>query len=432
MSVGHSEFVPAYQISRAPVVAGQILNFVLFLTMVTSSLAFIEPSPHDVLMLLLCCACVIARVPFDRKLTPLLLLIAIWLVGGSMSLLEVVGDKEIHPDLHQDPVVYFMTSVYLGLAAIMFACLFSDGNLLHLKLLRRAYLTAAVCATIAGCIGFFHLVPHSDIFLALSDDGMAARVKATFKDPNVYGPFLVFPLLMLALRVLTEKITLGTIVLALILLVGLLLSFSRGAWAHLAVSAIVAIILCYLTAPNRRMQTRIVGFGLITIFAIAIALVALLSISSIHDMFLERAKLFQPYDTAGSGGRFALQRLALDSILDHPNGMGPYGFSNSVIGGQQHNVYMQAFLVDGWLGGAAYLAIVLLTFAIGLRYVFIRTPWQIYFIAAYGTFIGEIGEGIIIDTDHWRHFFLAVGLVWGLSVANINWQWKQKREAMLA
>jgi hypothetical protein len=35
-------------------------------------------------------------------------------------------------------------------------------------------------------------------------------------------------------------------------------------------------------------------------------------------------------------------------------------------------------------------------------------------------FVGEAVEGFIVDTDHWRHFFLILGLVWGLTAASIN------------
>ncbi len=49
------------------------------------------------------------------------------------------------------------------------------------------------------------------------------------------------------------------------------------------------------------------------------------------------------------------------------------------------------------------------------------TPWQIYLIAAYAGFVGEVVEGMIVDTDHWRHFFLLLGLIWGLDAATINW-----------
>ena len=41
-------------------------------------------------------------------------------------------------------------------------------------------------------------------------------------------------------------------------------------------------------------------------------------------------------------------------------------------------------------------------------------------IAAYAAFVGEAVEGFIVDTDHWRHFFLVLGLVWALTAASIN------------
>jgi O-antigen ligase len=397
--------------------AERLLNVVLFVTILLSCIAFVEPSPHDVMMLVLLATCIMARVPLDRRLTPLLGLTVVWLIGGAMSLIQVADTEQLHPILHQDAVVYFATSVYLGVAAILFACLFGNGDATRLLILRRASILSAVIATATGYMGFFHLVPGAAaLFLEYS------RVSGTFKDPNVYGPFLVFPILMLTVGFLTQRVTLVGLLTAAFLAGGLFLSFSRGAWVHLTLSGAIALALCYLTAPNTRMRGRIVAFGLLTILAIAVALIALLSISSVHDMFVERAKVLQPYDSAGSGGRFALQEIALGAILDHPNGMGPYGFSNAVIGGQQHNVYLQVFLVYGWLGGATYVAIVFLTFMIGLRYAFSRTPWQPYLIAAYAAYVGEIGEGVIIDTDHWRHYFLVLGLVWGLSVATINYR----------
>ena len=159
-------------------------------------------------------------------------------------------------------------------------------------------------------------------------------------------------------------------------------------------------------------------------------MIALSSIGSVHDMFVERAKAIQPYDV-GPGGRFTLQELALTTILGHPNGLGPFEFAR-IFGGQQHDVYMQGLLVYGWLGGIAYLLIVMTTLGLGLRTVRVPTPWHIYLIAAYGCFVGETVEGLFIDTDHWRHFFLMVGLVWGLSVATINDRRRQTFEAMAA
>ena len=35
-------------------------------------------------------------------------------------------------------------------------------------------------------------------------------------------------------------------------------------------------------------------------------------------------------------------------------------------------------------------------------------------------FVGEVLEGFVIDTDHWRHFFLLLGMIWGLAAATFN------------
>jgi hypothetical protein len=385
--------------------ADQLLNVVLFVTMAASSVAFIEPSPHDVLMFVLLTACVTARVKFDRKLVPLLIVTLLWLVGGAFSLTSVGDDAKA--------IQYFGTSVYLGIACIMFACLFSDGNMQRLGILQTAYVIAALIATAAGFAGFFHAFPGAAVFT--END----RISATFKDPNVYGPFLVYPALLLMLGALTRGFTFARIVPLAFILGGLFLSFSRGAWIHFGVSAIVAIAAIFIGSPNPKMRTRVVTYGIVAIFMMALVLVALSSISSVHDMLLIRAKAIQPYDV-GSGGRFHLQDIAIGVILDHMNGLGPFEFYHTY--GQQHNVYMQGFLVYGWFGGAMYLALVILTLTIGLPTMLLPTPWQNYLIAAYGAFVGEAVEGGVIDSDHWRHFFLIIGLVWGLSAATINWR----------
>jgi hypothetical protein len=398
--------------SRNSVLAQRLLNIVLFVTVLTSSIAFIEPSPHDGSMMVLLVACVAARVGFDRKLVPLLFLIAVWLIGGFLSLIQV-GDNV-------KDVQYAGTSVYLGIAAVMFACLFSGGDLRRLAVLRRGYILAALIATAAGFIGFFHLLPHSDIFL--DND----RVSATFKDPNVYAPFLVFPIVWLMIRILTRGMKLTDIALLLVLTGGLLLSFSRGAWAHFAISATVGILTVFMVTPDTRMRARIIVIGLLTAIFAVVLVAALMSIGSIHDMFVERAKAIQPYDV-GPGGRFWLQQQALGTILENPNGLGPFEFDR-IYGLQQHNVYMQGFLVYGWLGGAAYLTLVTVTLMLGLLTVPIAAPWQYYLITAYAVFVGEAVEGMIVDTDHWRHFFLMLGLIWGLGTASINHRRRQAWE----
>ena len=331
-------------------------------------------------------------------------LLTVWLVGGCLALIQV-GDQ-------QQTIQYVGTSFYLPRGNTMFACLFGGGDPARLSILRRGYLLAALIATMAGYIGFFHLLPGSDRFL-FND-----RVSATFKDPNVYGPFLIFPLLMLMTALMTRGIRILNLALAAFLLGGLFLSFfarrldafcrlgrghRRDPHRRLARSAPARAY----SAVRRRHRGRhgVAGGGDDVD-------------DTVRDLFLERAKAIQPYDV-GPGGRFWEQRLALGVILDHPNGMGPFEFSR-VFGMQQHDVYMQGFLVYGWLDGAAYLTLVAVTLAVGLATVRVPAPWQNYLIVAYATFVGEAVEGLIVDTDHWRHFFLLLGLIWGLAVATIN------------
>ena len=80
---------------------------------------------------------------------------------------------------------------------------------------------------------------------------------------------------------------------------------------------------------------------------------------------------------------------------------------------------MQGFLVYGWLGGAAYLTLVLVTLAVGFRAA-VPDAMAELFDRRLRRFVGEAFEGFIVDTDHWRHFFLLLGLIWGLTAATIN------------
>jgi hypothetical protein len=391
---------------RGAVLAERLLNFVLFLTILASPIVFIEPAPHDGLIFVLLLMCITAHVAFDRKLLPLMLLLLLWLVGGSLSLIQVADQEK--------PIQYLGTSFYLCIAAVTFACLFSEGNLVRLSIMRRAYILAAVLATITGYIGFFHLLPGSNVFL--DND----RVSATFKDPNVYGPFLIYPLLLIMVGLVMGRMRFSSLAILAFLLGGLFLSFSRGAWAHLAISSAVCFLLLLTSTRDSRLRGRIVLFVIVAAIVLSLLLLALMSNDAVYQVFLERAKAIQPYDV-GPGGRFSQQQQALTAILNNPNGMGPFEFAR-VFGLQQHNVYMQSFLVYGWLGGATYLALIAITLIVGLSVVRVSTPWQTYLIAAYGAFVGEVVEGMIVDTDHWRHFFLLLGLIWGLMAATVNYR----------
>ena len=378
----------------------RILLVVLFATVLASSVAFIEPSPHDILMGALALACLIAGVRFNRTLVVPLVLLVVWNVAGLMSLTRVLD--------HEKTLQYAGISIYLAVAALIFACLFANNTMPRLTTMRVAYTITAVFGALLGIAGYFKL-PGAHLFV------YADRAMGAFKDPNVFGPFLIWPSLFIIHRMLVQRISLFSLATLGVLQLGLLLAFSRGAWAHFAVSCAVLLALAFVSAPSQKTRLRIFTLAALSVVALTGLLAVLLSFESIAVMFKERAQLFQSYDVS-SGGRFRMQELALAMVLNFPQGMGPLEFAR-VFGLQQHNVYLQAFLVYGWIGAMAYILLVISTLWVGLRASFARTPWQPYAMTALATFVGLVAEGFIIDTDHWRHFFLLIGIIWGTAAA---------------
>ena len=384
----------------------RLLLFVLFMAVLASSAVFIEPSPHDALMGLLAVACLTAGVRFERPLLVPFLLLLIWNIAGMMALMHVVG--------YEKTVQYTATSVYLAIAGMLFACLFAQNTMQRLTAMRIAYVMTAIFAVFTGAMGYFDLFGTAHLFAP------SGRALGAFKDPNVFGPFLIWPALFLIDRMMAERVRPTDIVVIGVLLFGLLLSFSRGAWFHFGISCLVMIALSFVTAPTTRRRLRVLALSVAAVVALALFVAFLLTVPAIQEMFNVRAHLIQSYDV-GQGGRFRLQELAVTSVLNFPNGMGPFEFAR-VNGLQQHNVYLQAFLVYGWTGGMAYVLLLLTTVMVGLRNALLHTPWQPYLITALAAFIGEIAEGFVIDTDHWRHFYLLLGMIWGLAAATTRYR----------
>ncbi|HTL63462.1 MAG TPA: O-antigen ligase family protein [Pseudolabrys sp.] len=380
----------------------RLLLIILFITVFASSV--IEPSPHDVLVGVLAIAALIAGVRLERALVVPLMLLLIWNFAGMLALMHVPGEEKT--------IQYTATSVYLAITGLLFACLFAQNTMARLNAMRIAYVATAIIATFVGAAGYFDLFGTGHLFAPLG------RALGAFKDPNVFGPFLIWPALFLLYRMIGSGVRFGDVLLAGILLFGLLLSFSRGAWFHFAISCVVMVALAFVAAPNARLRLRVLAVSASGIVVLSLVFLFLLSFDAIQGMFEERARLIQSYDV-GQGGRFLLQELALTAVLNFPYGMGPFEFAR-VHGLQQHNMYLQAFLVYGWLGAMAYLLLLLSTLVVGLRNALVITPWQPYLITAVATFAGEMAEGVVIDTDHWRHFYLLLGMIWGLAAATLR------------
>lgn len=393
-------------VPHATALADKFLHVTLYVTILSSFFVFVEPAPYEYLAIILMVACVVARVRFNRMILPLVALLLVRDASGAMALLQILD----YPDASH----FLATSFYLSLTAIMFACIFAQDSERRIATLRSAYIASAVLASLFGTIGFFDLyfkfIPGLEVF-SLND-----RAVAGFKDPNVLGCFLLPPLMWLIEGLVVGKLRIRNLLAIVIIFVGLLLAFSRAAWGSFVFATAFLLYFLYITQKGRKPRTRIIFFMVGSAIAGVAIFIALLSIDAVRDMFLQRATLLEEYDTGRSGTRFVLQQNALREMLDHPFGMGPWGFMR-VYGWVSHNSYLGTMLNNGWAGGIAYITLTVLTLGVGFRAMMVRTPWQTFLMGAYMPYVALVLEAFVVDTDHWRHYYLLLGIIWGLAAA---------------
>jgi O-antigen ligase len=375
-------------------------------TLASSGLVFTEPSPVDALTIgLIVLLPTIGLVAINPALVAYF---SLWAIAGAAAVLAATLSLDMSATL-----THVGVTLYLYLATVVFAGFVAKSPEPHTELIFKAWTWAAVAAAMAAIVGYFSLLPGShDIFTRFD------RASGTFKDPNVLGPFLVAPVLYLVHVALQRSLWRMIVPLAVVGVLSLtvLLTFSRGAWLNLAAALAVYGYLALLTSS--RAATRLKLAALLaagTLFVAGLIAVALTS-DTISDMLMERASLAMSYDV-GTEGRFGGQEKAIALIVEHPLGIGAQEFATRHHPEEVHNVYLNMLLNAGWLGGGVYWILVGLTLVLGFRHAMKATAARPLFIVAYAAFVGVALEGLIVDTDHWRHFYLLMAVLWGLMSA---------------
>ncbi len=390
-----------------PTALQRVALVLVWIAVASGAVVFSEPAPVDLLTIALIVG--LPLVGLVSPVAPLWIVAAVWGVCAAGALVASM----FSPDIAK-AATHTGVSIYLYAAFFIFAAFVVKRPHAHTKLILDAYLWAAFVGAVAGVVGYFNLFPGAfDLFTKYG------RATGTFKDPNVYGPFLVPALLYALHKLLTEPVrrTIVPAVMLLFLSFALFLSFSRGAWFNAVVAIAVYGYFSLVFAPTNRQRVKMIGLGTLAIVSAVGVLVVAAQHDSIGDLLSHRAALTQSYDV-GPEGRFGGQEKAKGLILENPLGLGAMVFATYKHHEDVHNVYLTLILSAGWIGGLAFFAIVWLTALFGLRFAMRRTPTQAFFLIVYGAFLGNALEGFIIDIDHWRHFYLEMGMVWGLMVAD--------------
>jgi hypothetical protein len=376
----------------------------LWLTGFFGAFVFIEPSPYEIASLLAIIAFAVTGLALTPAVMPLAALLTLYNAGFAIAVVPVLDRPKA--------LLWVLVSCYLSLTALFFAAMLGRNTEARLRLLLRGTTAAAGLAAIVAIVGYFRLLPGSELFLLYD------RARGTFNDPNVLGAFMVLPALLAFQRVLAGRLveSLRAAALLLVLMAALFLSFSRGAWGQFAFAAAILMGLSFITTQSTRERLRITLFAVAGAVLVAAIVLALLSIGQVAELFKERASLEQSYDL-GYTGRFGRHLLGLMLALDNPFGLGPLQF-RTYFPEDPHNAYLNAFASGGWISGLSYLALTLVTLVMGLRFAFVTTPWRPAYLAVYAAFVGVAAESVLIDSDHWRHYFLVLGVLWGLMAAS--------------
>lgn len=376
-----------------------ISDLVLWLAVFSGGFVFYEPSPHELIYAAAIPIWFLAGLTIPRSIGPLVFLMLAFVAGGFLAITQS-NDLQ----LTKQPLFVAVTA-FLALTAIFYASLVArrpDA----LRIILAAYIAAAVATTFLGIIGYFGLTP--DGLFTLYD-----RAAGGFKDPNVFGPFLVFPFVILVQRILTEP--LRTLpkngVLAVIILAGIFLSFSRAAWGLTVLSTVGMALLLFVNERSHAVRARYIGISVAGAVAVAVLLAGALSVPAVQDLFVQRAQIVQDYD-AGHLGRFQRHAIGFNLMLEHPLGLG-YTEFGKIFGEDEHDIWLKALTTYGWLGFVSLLALTIWTIALGVPLAFRASAVQPVMQVALVVFVGHILIATVIDVDHWRHLYLLFGLIWG-------------------
>jgi O-antigen ligase len=352
----------------------------------------IEPAPADLVFFVVVAVALVTG-GLRRQRVPGA---AVGIVGAFLAL-NLISAVEVVD--YERALTFFATTAYVAVLALWLAGWVTNRR--RAKVAAGGYVVAAALSASLGLLSLLLPLPGRELMV------FEDRVQALFKDPNVFGPFLVPAVLILVEETLTPRIFgFGRLLKGLILVLltlGLIFSASRGAWVNLAVGLGVLLVVMAL----RRGGGRKVLLALALMLVAGVLAAAAVSVSGSGDFLSERARV-QSYDA----DRFGAQAAGLAPAQRYPFGVGPGQFE-LVAPISAHSTYVRVFAEQGLLGILVFLALSLFTLGAALANAAAgRDTYGIGSAALLAAWCGLLVNGFVIDTLHWRHLWVVAALVW--------------------
>ncbi|MGO4832145.1 hypothetical protein AB4144_07590, partial [Rhizobiaceae sp. 2RAB30] len=165
----------AYELPRAAInaklialISGAAVSFGVFL----SGFVINEPAPYELYMAGLIAVWALFGLRISRAITPLLVLLVVFNIGGLISMTQM-------GELYNTPL-YLAVSLFLAFTAVFFAAVTEAQPSIY-KLVFMAWLAAALATATLGILGYFGAFPGAEMFTRYD------RAAGAFEDPNVFG-----------------------------------------------------------------------------------------------------------------------------------------------------------------------------------------------------------------------------------------------------
>lgn len=380
------------------------LKWIVSAWVFSGAMVLTEPAPYELIFLFVLPVALLAGVGLHRSTLTLFLLISLFTPFALLAAFQVKFSTV------PEAMLYNMVTIFLMITGYFVANYIADAPFERMRTVVGAYLLAALLSSVVGTTAYLGLLPGEELFLLYD------RAKAGFEDPNVYGPFLVLPAAFVLQRLLLGNMrqAFWGALLFTVLFVGIFVSFSRAAWGSIFVAAVMTFVLSFVLEANGRQKVRMLILALVGTVGLVVTLAGLLSIPSVNELFVDRFSLSKNYDT-GESGRFGRQGYAFGLALENPLGLGPLEFRNLSVAEEPHNTYVNVLHAYGWGGGLAYWVMIGLTLWRGALALGVKSQNRLLLIPLYASFVPLALQSAIIDTDHWRHFFLIMGMIWGVT-----------------
>ena len=356
----------------------------------------VDPAPADlVFVVLIAVAAASGRFDLDRVPKTVIVTIVVFAALNLVSSVEVIDPARA--------AGFFSITLYLAVFALWLTGYVVSPK--RARVIARCYVFAAVTSALLGSLALLVTYPGAQVLL---EDG---RVRAFFQDPNVFGPFLVPAALILSEELLAPRVLRASRPLKAVALAGLtlgvLFSFSRGAWLNLALGVVVMFTVLSLRRGGTRRALAFLGVGL----CVATLVGGAVAVSGSSDFLAERARP-QAYDAE----RFGAQAVGINAAQQYPLGAGPGQFEQ-IAPISAHSTYVRVLAEQGVAGLVTLAALLVFTLGAALRNALLgRDTYGIGSAALLGAWCGILANSFFVDTLHWRHLWLVAALIWAASM----------------